>query len=1139
MDRVNLFFVTLFVTCVFVNASHFRGAIFSWTPSDDGSSITISFRISWRKTYEGNWCDESTITDGTLIGAGNLVCSSGCIGHVGSLAFQCTDYNDNDDWSTGRHDITYAVDSTQFSFSFSDCCWISTLVVGAGGNWNVQATVDLSVRSDTERINSSPTVDMTPMLNLQHGCFYKIELPVGDVDGDIVRCRWAKGSTECAVVCNGFIGAVLDEDNCTITYTADKKSGLYPAALQIEDFTSILSTTALSSIPLQFIVRIYNGSNCDDVPEFIQPTPEGNACFALDVGDTYNVTIKARGQRNFHRITTISAVGMVRSSEIKSSDSSIYYVELNVTWTPTKSDSGKDHSLCFYATDSSGITSTMRCIKLPVSVSGPTPLRVERVGLTNTWIIIIDQTFERPTDPAFIEVFETSTNRKILSVDASTSSDVVFDPIRRQINVTFQYVFDIEEDYHVSIPSGLVEGYVSCGALSVPVNDSSFWKIEVDCGKLTIPNGVVSAPNGTDYPHSVTYMCHIGHDLVGTENRTCTANGTWTDSEPYCKPRDCGNFRKLVNGYVSTNSTIYNTTVNFFCIAGYEVSGNASMFCDHTPAWSSPPPVCVIIDCGAPTDLENGNVSTLEGTIYQKWATYSCNSGYNLTGSGSRQCQLDKTWSGSQPFCLPKDCGLLAPPINGTIDITNTTVGNTVTYSCGNGFILHGDNKRECLQSGFWNGINPTCEIADCGQLNIPFQGSVIASGSTYGKTGVFSCNNGYELLGNNFTECQANGSWSNPGPSCSLIDCGELPPIDGGVYSFNGTTYGEVLTAECNVGYDLHGSSLRQCQSSGNWSGSTAICTIKDCGQLRPPTNGTILVSSTTYLSTAEFQCNEGHDLNGDIMVLCRDDGLWNGTTPFCKIRDCGHLSVPPNTRLDAKSTTFGSIAFFSCEEGYSLYGNSKRHCSKKGVWNNTSPSCIIKDCGNLTDPENGLVIYNASTYGSVAVYICDVGFNLTGSNKTECSEGGFWTDSKPSCPIIDCGLAGNLTNGEVSDGSTVYGSVKTFSCDNGYEMLGSNMSKCLENGSWSDNPPTCNVKTKSTASTAAAYWLIGGGAVFIVLVVAVTITAVVVSRRMGKRKQMTRNYVDNSVNMDDIQLTDSRQHQNGSQGSSLRQSD
>ena len=41
---------------------------------------------------------------------------------------------------------------------------------------------------------------------------------VDDVDGDEVRCRWARSSNrECAGVCNAFPGAILDQV-CTYVY---------------------------------------------------------------------------------------------------------------------------------------------------------------------------------------------------------------------------------------------------------------------------------------------------------------------------------------------------------------------------------------------------------------------------------------------------------------------------------------------------------------------------------------------------------------------------------------------------------------------------------------------------------------------------------------------------------------------------------------------------------------------------------------------------------------------------------------------------------------------------------------------------------------------------------------------------------
>ena len=54
--------------------------------------------------------------------------------------------------------------------------------------------------------------------------------------------------------------------------------------------------------------------------------------------------------------------------------------------------------------------------------------------------------------------------------------------------------------------------------------------------------------------------------------------------------------------------------------------------------------------CGTLTDPVNGQVNTTTGTFGQT-ASYSCNIGYNLTGDSTRTCQADGNWSGSVPTC--------------------------------------------------------------------------------------------------------------------------------------------------------------------------------------------------------------------------------------------------------------------------------------------------------------------------------------------------------------------------------------------------------------------------------------------------------------------------------------------------------
>ena len=57
------------------------------------------------------------------------------------------------------------------------------------------------------------------------------------------------------------------------------------------------------------------------------------------------------------------------------------------------------------------------------------------------------------------------------------------------------------------------------------------------------------------------------------------------------------------------------------------------------------------------------------------------------------------------------DCGSLTDPASGQVDLTSgTTLGQTATYSCNTGYNLVGDSTRTCQATGQWSGSAPTCE---------------------------------------------------------------------------------------------------------------------------------------------------------------------------------------------------------------------------------------------------------------------------------------------------------------------------------------------------------------------------------------------------------------------------------------------
>ncbi len=57
------------------------------------------------------------------------------------------------------------------------------------------------------------------------------------------------------------------------------------------------------------------------------------------------------------------------------------------------------------------------------------------------------------------------------------------------------------------------------------------------------------------------------------------------------------------------------------------------------------------LDCGKIDAPQNGHVVTSLGTIFTSNATFSCDSGFNLTGCSSAHCLSNGSWSCDPPHC--------------------------------------------------------------------------------------------------------------------------------------------------------------------------------------------------------------------------------------------------------------------------------------------------------------------------------------------------------------------------------------------------------------------------------------------------------------------------------------------------------
>ena len=55
-------------------------------------------------------------------------------------------------------------------------------------------------------------------------------------------------------------------------------------------------------------------------------------------------------------------------------------------------------------------------------------------------------------------------------------------------------------------------------------------------------------------------------------------------------------------------------------------------------------------------------------------------------------------------------CPELEDPPYGSVNQTGNKPGSTAHYDCDYGFKLVGDEYRECLYTGYWNGSEPICK---------------------------------------------------------------------------------------------------------------------------------------------------------------------------------------------------------------------------------------------------------------------------------------------------------------------------------------------------------------------------------------------------------------------------------------------
>nr|DBA24038.1 TPA: hypothetical protein GDO54_011744 [Pyxicephalus adspersus] len=481
--------------------------------------------------------------------------------------------------------------------------------------------------------------------------------------------------------------------------------------------------------------------------------------------------------------------------------------------------------------------------------------------------------------------------------------------------------------------------------------------------------------------------------------------------------------------------------------------------------------------CSTPESPPHGFIVSQTGGQLNSMVRWACDRGFRLIGKSTAVCKKAPygyyAWDAPVPACQAISCGVPKAPANGGILATDYLVGTSVTYFCNDGFKLSSKELTTavCQPDGTWSNHNktPRCVVVTCPSINsftLEHGRWRIVNGSHYEyKTKVvFSCDPGYFRLGPASIQCLANGTWSwrNERPYCQITSCGDLPVPHNGKKIGTQTTFGSTAIFTCDTGYMLVGSVVRECLSSGLWSGTETRCLAGHCGTPELIVNGQVIGENYGYRDTVVYQCNPGFRLIGSSVRICQQDHNWSGQLPSCVPVSCGHPGSPIYGRTSGSGYNYNDVVTFSCNMGYVMQGPTRAQCQANRQWSHPPPICKVVNCTDPGIPENSIreskIEHGNFTYGTVVFYDCSPGYYLFGSSVLVCQPNGQWDKSLPECIMIDCGHPGVPPNAIISGEKFTFGSIVHYSCTGRRTLIGHSTRTCQLNGQWSGSLPHCS---------------------------------------------------------------------------------
>uniref|UniRef100_A0A8C1KDW0 Selectin P n=1 Tax=Cyprinus carpio TaxID=7962 RepID=A0A8C1KDW0_CYPCA len=274
-----------------------------------------------------------------------------------------------------------------------------------------------------------------------------------------------------------------------------------------------------------------------------------------------------------------------------------------------------------------------------------------------------------------------------------------------------------------------------------------------------------------------------------------------------------------------------------------------------------------------------------------------------------------------------------------------------------------GSYKCQCLP-GF---IGPRCEevtiftftVVQCRPIENPQQGFVTCDGDfgvfNFNSSCQFHCGTGFKLEGAQRLRCLASGHWDNALPSCQAVQCLPITDAPGG-WSMNCThplsihSFNSSCEFKCEEGFELKGSNTTWCDQTGHWTHKPPTCQAVACDPLETPAKSHLTcddpLGKFSFRSSCITTCEEGYTLRGETTITCLSDGNWSAPSPVCEGR-FNSISIKQSSHgsLHCQDPlgkfSYGSLCWLECGAGFTLNGSNFTSCISQGKWSHEFPVC------------------------------------------------------------------------------------------------------------------------------------------------------------------------------------------------------